>query len=30
MNPEIKIPEESAFYEPEPLEQVVDVKKAVV
>ena len=25
--PEIKIPEESDFYEPEPLEQVVDVKK---
>ena len=24
---EIRIPEESDFYEPEPLEQVVDVKK---
>ena len=27
LNPEIKIPEESDFYEPEPLKQVVDVKK---
>ena len=27
LDPEIKIPEESDFYEPEPLEQVVDVKK---
>ena len=27
MDPEIKIPEESDFYEPEPLDQVVDVKK---
>ena len=27
MDPEIKIPEESDFYEPEPLEQVIDVKK---
>ena len=27
MDPEIKIPEESDFYEPEPLEQVVDVNK---
>ena len=27
MDPEIKIPEESDFYEPEPLKQVVDVKK---
>ena len=27
LDPEIKIPEESYFYEPEPLNQVVDVKK---
>ena len=27
LDPEIKIPEESDFYEPEPLDQVVDVKK---
>ena len=27
LDPEIKIPEESDFYEPEPLEQVIDVKK---
>ena len=27
LDPEIKIPEESDFYEPEPLEQIVDVKK---
>ena len=27
LDPEIKIPEESEFYEPEPLEQVIDVKK---
>ena len=27
LDPEIKIPEEADFYEPEPLEQVVDVKK---
>ena len=27
LDPEIKIPEESDFYEPEPLKQVVDVKK---
>ena len=27
LDPEIRIPEESDFYEPEPLEQVVDVKK---
>ena len=27
LDPENKIPEESDFYEPEPLEQVVDVKK---
>ena len=27
LDPEIKIPEESDFYEPEPLEQVMDVKK---
>ena len=30
LDPELKIPEESDFYEPEPLKQVVDVKKAVV
>ena len=30
LDPEIKIPEESDFYEPEPLKQVVGVKKAVV
>ena len=27
LDPDIKIPEESDFYEPEPLDQVVDVKK---
>ena len=27
LDPEVKIPEESDFYEPEPLKQVVDVKK---
>ena len=27
LDPEIKIPEESDFYEPEPLDQVVDVNK---
>ena len=27
LDPKIKIPQESDFYEPEPLEQVVDVKK---
>ena len=27
LDPDIKITEESDFYEPEPLEQVVDVKK---
>ena len=27
LDPEIKIPEESDFYEPEPLNQVVDVNK---
>ena len=27
LDPEIKIPEESDFYKPEPLDQVVDVKK---
>ena len=27
LDPEIKIPEKSHFYEPEPLDQVVDVKK---
>ena len=27
LDPEIKIPEESDFYEPEPLHQVVDVNK---
>ena len=27
LDPEIKIPEESDFYEPESLEQVIDVKK---
>ena len=30
LDPEIKIPEDSDFYEPEPLEQVIDVKKAMV
>ena len=27
LDPEIKIPDESDFYEPEPLKEVVDVKK---
>ena len=30
LDPEIKIPEESDFYEPEPLDQVVDINKKVV